>query len=363
MDDGDHVPEVNFIDIAQRSSTVTSDAAPSRLLEQTLRFQDPKNKAQADGCVLFKAVLDNDFEAFVQIAELYKFLPKPIDLPTDTLVWVLQHDRSTMLDELIRRTGRGIELPEEDQSEEEATDEAKPRKLTSKTYFGLNVHGKKRKDLVAKSDPDAPPSSRDDWELPLLWQAAYIGAIECVRYLATERPVSAYQYYVSTHTDDRAQYLKRINDQIPQRLGWTMDELNESVITAAVIGNELEVLKTVIDLQPVQLQSSLMARYDSQHPSRFRTHHARTASSMLASIIYWSLPIRDARPRCSTICCRKACLQQGLIPEGTGCALPVRLRCSDSRMAAGTYSTTFARSAARTTSSSSNTSSTRYQKT
>ncbi|KAI0750408.1 hypothetical protein C8Q74DRAFT_1373995 [Fomes fomentarius] len=260
MDDGDDVPEVNFIDIAQRSSTVTSDAAPSRLLEQTHRFQDPQSKAQADGCVLFKAVLDNDFEAFVQIADLYKFLPKPIDLPTDTLVWILQHDRSTMLDELIRRTGRGIELPQEDQSEEEATDEAKSKKLPSKTYFGLNVHGKKRKDLVAKSDPNAPCSSQDNWELPLLWQVAYIGAIECVRYLATERPVSAYQYYASTHTDDRARYLKRINDQIPQRLGWTMDELNESVITAAVIGNELEVLKTVIDLQPVQLQSSLMAR-------------------------------------------------------------------------------------------------------
>ena len=62
------------------------------------------------------------------------------------------------------------------------------------------------------------------------------------------------------HSDGRAKYLRRIDGQIAQRLGWYVDELKESIITTAVIGDKVELLKAVIDLRPAQLQDSLMAR-------------------------------------------------------------------------------------------------------
>lgn len=306
-DSEEEVAEVNFIDIAQRPSTVMTDVPPSRLIQFNLRLLEPKRKDWIGGCVLFKAVLDDDFEAFVQIADLYKSLPKPLDLPVSTVAWILTHDRPTMLDELIRRSGTGIELPSESEDhheEDEVAGEAKPKKLSPKTYLGLNVHGKKRKDLVAKSDPNAPSAPWKPHELPLVWRAAHKGAIGCIQYLATERAHSAYQYYASTHSDDRAQYLKRINGQISQRIGWTLNQLNESVITPAVIGNNLDALKTVIDLQPAQLQTSIMARYGFHSSSRAaQLSYLGAGSTTCASTIFWLLPTGDARRRCSIICC------------------------------------------------------------
>ena len=257
--DEDEPQEVNFVDIAQRRSEVLIDVNPSRLLLLSHRYQDPKTKRQVDCQLLRKAVMDGDFEGFVQIADLYKSLPKPLDLPSEAIKWAIEYDRPDMLDELIRRTGGGIELPEES-SDDDAPAEGEKKKTPPKTYLGLNVHGKKRKDLVQKSDPNAPTSYKKH-EFPLLWTAAHDGAEACVCYLSSERPLSAYQYYASTHGDEKAQYLKRINEQIPERLGWNMDDLNESVITATVIGDRLRTLQVVIDLQPAQLQSALMARY------------------------------------------------------------------------------------------------------
>ncbi len=260
-EDEDEQPEIDFVDIAQRPSSVLCDVPPERLLQFHVNFQHPETKAIVGGVPLYRAVLENDFEAFVQIADLYKALPKPLDLPQDAHTWTVTNDRPDMLDELIRRTGMGIEVPEEDSqdTDEHGAEDSKRKKLPSKTYLGLNVHGRKRKDLVAKSDPNAPVTQQKH-EFPLLWTAAYAGAIGCVRYLSSDRAVSAYQYYASTHSDDRAQYLKRIVAQIPARLGWKADELNESVVTAAIIGNHLEILKAVVDLQPAQMQDSLMAK-------------------------------------------------------------------------------------------------------
>ncbi|RPD55207.1 ankyrin [Lentinus tigrinus ALCF2SS1-7] len=260
-DEEEEEPEINFVDIAQRPSSVQCDVAPERLLQLNTSFQHPKTNAVLSGLPLYKAVLENDFEAFVQIADLYKALPKPLDLPNDAKSWILAEDRPDMLDELIRRTGAGIEIPEEESQddEEQSAEDAKPKKLPPKTYLGLNVHGKKRKDLVKKSDPNAPSNERKH-EFPLLWTAAHQGAIGCIRYLSSERAVSAYQYYASTHSDDHAQYLKRIIPQIPARIGWKQDELNESVVTAAIIGDHLDVLKAVVDLEPAQMQDSLMAK-------------------------------------------------------------------------------------------------------
>ncbi|PIL29519.1 transporter [Ganoderma sinense ZZ0214-1] len=250
--------EINFIDVAQRPSEVQVDVPPERLLTATHRYQDPTTKGHVDVWPLQGAIIQDDFEAFVQIADLYKAMPKPLNMLV-ALVWAMQYDRPNMLDEVIRRTGAGIEVPEDSQDEDEAADGAKPKARSLKGYLGLNVHGKKRKDLAQKADPNAPVTP-EKHEFPLAWTAAHDGALECVRYLESERALAAYRYYASTHSDERAKYLRRIDGQIAQRLGWRVDELNESIITSAVIGDEVELLKAVIDLRPAQLQDSLMAR-------------------------------------------------------------------------------------------------------
>ena len=251
--------EINFIDVAQRPSEVQVDVTPERLLTATHRYQDPKTKAHIDGWPLQGAIIQDDFEAFVQIADLYKSLPNPLDIPPVALNWATQYDRPTILDEVIRRIGGGIEVPEEEQDEGEAAEGSKSKARSLKAYLGLNVHGKKRKDLAQKVDPNAPQAS-EKHEFPLAWTAAHDGAVECVRYLASERALAAYRYYASTHSDERAKYLRRIDGQIAQRLGWYVNELKESIITAAVIGDKVDLLKAIIDLRPAQLQDSLMAR-------------------------------------------------------------------------------------------------------
>ncbi|KAI0350817.1 ankyrin [Trametes cingulata] len=250
--------EVNFVDIAHRPSQVETDVPPARLLTLDDGYECPKEKTLVVGPPLFKAVVDDDFEAFVQILDLYKSLPEPLEIPSSAVNWVVMYDRPTMLDELIRRTGSGIELPEA-HDEDEESNESKPKALPPKTYLGLNVHGKKRRDLVQKADPNAPGTTRR-FDTSLLWTAARAGAVGIVQYLATERPVAAYDYYASTHSDDKAQYIRSIQNQIPQRLGWSSNDLNESVVTASVIGDSVDLLEAVVALQPASMQSALMSR-------------------------------------------------------------------------------------------------------
>ncbi|KAH9895597.1 ankyrin [Cubamyces lactineus] len=259
MDDDDERKPFSFIDIARRPSQVQTDTPPSKMLNFVDGFVCPKTKKEVAGPPLFKAIMDDDFESFVQIADLYKALPTSHDLPDQVFDWIIKYDRTTMLDEVIRRTGTGIDLPK--LHEEEAVDAsgATPKILPPKTYLGLNVHGKKRKDLAQKGDPNAPELS-ERLDPPLLWKAAHDGAVSIIEYLATERPISAYDYYVSTHSNERAQALRRNRSQIPQRLGWAPDELNETVITGAVMGDRIDVLEMLLTIRPAEMQNALMAR-------------------------------------------------------------------------------------------------------
>ncbi|KAI0325229.1 ankyrin [Cubamyces sp. BRFM 1775] len=257
MDEEERKP-ISFIDIAQRPSQVQTDTHPSKLLDLADAFQCPKTGKEVSGPPLFKAIMDDDFEAFVQIADLYKALPTPHDLPGKVFDWIMQYDRPNMLDEVIRRTGTGIDLPQLHEEEDDGSGSTS-KTLPPKTYLGLNVHGKKRKDLAQKGDPNAPLSS-GHIDPPLLWKAAHDGAIGIIEYLATERPVAAYDYYVSTHSDERAQALRRNRIRIPQRLGWAPNELNETVITGAVMGDRIEVIEILVKMRPAEMQSALMTR-------------------------------------------------------------------------------------------------------
>ncbi|KAH9930561.1 ankyrin [Amylocystis lapponica] len=251
---------MDFVDIAKRPSTVHTSATPLELLTKSTVWLDKDETKVYQVALLLKAVVDNDFEAFVQIAELYKTLPKPEPLPDYTLTWILQHDRPNMLDEFIRRTGAGFDFEAEPESDNSPTETTHSKK--SKTYLGLSVHGKKRKDLALKNDPNAPPPARG-FSPPLLWNAAKEGALEVIQYLSGVQPLAAYQYYASTHSDECARHIRRVPDLasvLPALLGWTTNPLKESPYTAAVAAAKLDALKALLAFQRPELQNALSVR-------------------------------------------------------------------------------------------------------
>lgn len=260
MDD-DSVP-INFVDIAKRPSTVKTSVSPQTLLNPgCIQWIDSTETLQR-GSVLFRAIFEDDLQAFVQIAELYSSLPEPESLPTNTLFWTLKYDRRDVLDELIRRSGVGIDVDNENAHEDEVP--GATHQKSSKIYLGLNVHGKKRKDLATKNDPNANRQAVQNRNLPLLWDAAKAGALRVIAYLKGDLPLAAYRYYASTHSDERATYLRRAPDlasMLPQWLGWSMNQLNESAITTAILGDNLVVLKELLTMQPKEMEQALIAKY------------------------------------------------------------------------------------------------------
>ncbi|PCH39851.1 ankyrin [Wolfiporia cocos MD-104 SS10] len=259
MDD-DSVP-INFVDIAKRPSTVKTSVSPQTLLNHgCIQWIDSTETLQR-GSVLFRAIFEDDLQAFVQIAELYSSLPEPEPLPTNTLFWTLKYDRRDVLDELIRRSGVGIDVDNENAHEDEVP--GATHQKSSKIYLGLNVYGKKRKDLATKNDPNANRQAVQNRNLPLLWDAAKAGALRVIAYLEGDLPLAAYRYYASTHSDERATYLRRAPDLasvLPQWLGWSMNQLNESAITTAILGDNLVVLKELLTMQPKEMEQALIAK-------------------------------------------------------------------------------------------------------
>ena len=256
--------EINLVDIAKKPSQVHTKASPQYMLNiVTAPFIAKDGK---DYCVtlITRAIIDDDFEAFVQLLDLYNSLPGKFT-PGDLMSSLLAYDRPVMLDEFIRRTGQGIVLtkpkptPEATTSSQEADDGDDDD--DHRVYLGLNVHGKKRKDL-ANSDPR---NKRQQYEKPnepkpMLWTAAKVGAIGVVRYLASDQPLAAYKYYASAHGDARAKLLRRIPDLaavMPEKLGWTTSSLNETVASAAVFGGRVNSLETLCAIRGKEIEKAL----------------------------------------------------------------------------------------------------------
>lgn len=122
----------------------------------------------------------------------------------------------------------------------------------SKLYLGLNVHGKKRKDLAKRGDPNAP-TTVDGHLAPLLWRAATSHSLSIIDYLAGSQPLEAYKHYLDTATKP-AKRLAAISDlgaQLPTLLGFNLNHLGESAVLAAAASNEtsgdpLETLKRLM---------------------------------------------------------------------------------------------------------------------
>lgn len=210
-----------------------------------------------------KAIVEDDFEAFVQIAELDKYLPTSRTVRVPSLVYLIQfdilfeHDRAEMLDEYIRRTGFGVHFPAKKAVEKKEGVIEKPK---GKEYWGLNVNGKKRKDLATKGDPNAVSDNSDDiGPTPLVWSASSHRAIEILKYLNTERPLAAYRYYYSTNTSDkRARNIPAdLATILPGKLGWSANALQETPLTAAVMKDRLDSMKLLFSSHPKLMKDYL----------------------------------------------------------------------------------------------------------
>ncbi|KAI0303314.1 hypothetical protein B0F90DRAFT_1710051 [Multifurca ochricompacta] len=249
--------EINFIDIAARPSAIRTDVSPKWLLEVQCVLLKADGKSVS--CKpLQKAIIENDFEAFVRTLDLYQYAGVPIRPDDDAHSLVVALDRPEMLDELTRRSGVGIPIP----TNAGKSSNANPKKvIEERVYLGLKVGGKRRAHIVQQGQTQRKAVT---YNFDLLRHAIRLGATKVVEYLASPRPLAAYKYYAATHNDDIAQYLKSFDDNLeaalPGLLGWQVDELNESPLLCAVVTNRLDVLKQLFALKPNLMKEALHQR-------------------------------------------------------------------------------------------------------
>ncbi|KAK0492741.1 ankyrin repeat protein [Armillaria luteobubalina] len=255
--------EPTFFDVASRPSAIKSDTSQQLLLEETAEFPSSKDNITQSNAprrlsLVAWAIATDDMEAFTQLIKLYRYVKDgPIDVYAKILTEIVKCDRPEMLDMCIRRSGHGISFvfihgDEQEDFHHIVNDE-------SRIYLGLNVHGKKRKDLARGSYPDTD-SSEDDFT-PLVWRAALAGATKVVQYLGSRRPLEAYKFYSISHHDEKAIKIRRTPDLenvLYEWLGWKTNALGESPLTAAVLSNKFETIKAMFDLKPKRLAKSVI---------------------------------------------------------------------------------------------------------
>lgn len=248
-DDSSYEPErapINLEDIASRVSQVRSSTSPVTLIDATFDWcKDAEAISTRRFDVLGKAIDERDLEAFITIVNALEEHGRDRDLVFNglRLSQIITADAVHLLDEYIRRTGRGVDLEGLDVDDDAAEPDVDAQQ-TSKIYLGLNVHGKKRKDLARRSDPDAPGYESSD-NVPLLWQAARAGAVEVIAWLQSPAATAAYRFYSFAKTTDRALLLRRINldSKMPELLGFTKSALNETPLFAAILGCQQQQVK------------------------------------------------------------------------------------------------------------------------
>ncbi|TFK59821.1 ankyrin, partial [Pluteus cervinus] len=250
MDTDEPDLRINFIDVAKRSSAVQCDVPPKQLLVGKYNFTSKENGP------LSKAIYDDDFEAFINVGALYTVLPTAIEFEDVHLEGILYNDRPEMLDQIIRWSGLGLDDTAVPEPEEKPADAVTEKR---KLYLGLNVHGKKRVDLVKQKDPHSGGDALKAIH-PLVWRAARCGAKKIIEYLASDRPLTAYKFYASTHRNDIAQRLKytqNLEKVLPEWLGWTISPLGESPLTSAIMGRNMDIIKFLFGKMPKLMGSTL----------------------------------------------------------------------------------------------------------
>lgn len=256
-DDSDDKEEPEFIDLDRQDTQARFDVGPEKLLKTRIaRLPETEDGLVSHVNPLEGAIYDGDFEAFIQIAEINAKLPKPIaltDLASEDTI--LQTDRAKLLDEYIRRTGQGIEVPQKNETTGDV-----PQRPKGKEYWGLNVHGKKRRDLASKGDPNFRYKTAS--KIPLVWSAAKHGALGVLEYLNSDRPLAAYQYYFSANAKESKEAdLSVLESSISELLGWCSNPSNETPLNAAVQLGKLDTFKKLLELNPTLLKPYLHKRY------------------------------------------------------------------------------------------------------
>lgn len=253
---------INFVDVAKRPTTAHSKARPLDILAVPGLHLSADSSTYNTHKLVVEAIALDDFEAFTRILDLYRFVQEgdsAKEYAWDVLPALLnQYDRPAMLNEYIMRTGLGISIKSHI---EDTTDNTKQ---DSNVYLGLNVHGKKRKDLATKGDPNARVHGPTTEPIPPLWQAVRTGQLDTIKYLASTQPAEAYRLYAFSHSDERAKLLKKITDlaaSVPSMLGWTVNAFHESALTAAVISNRRDAIETLSMLRPNEIAGLAQLQY------------------------------------------------------------------------------------------------------
>ncbi|TFY63651.1 hypothetical protein EVG20_g6224 [Dentipellis fragilis] len=252
MEDG----EFDLMDIAERSSAVHCKASPRRMLTNTHGIWITKDGKSKDTPLMERAVTEDDFEAFVKICDLYKAADEDLWPNSDVYNLIVKWDRPDMLNELIRRTGCTINVPVVAKDGDEVDGKPISKK---RVYLGLNIQGKKRKDLATRRT-----NNREPRYTPLLHEAVLANSSKIVDYLTTERPLQAFRYYGSTHTNPRGKFLRETKDLesvLPVWLGWEINSLNESPLTAAInIGQDrFGIIKQLFEKKPQMMLDAMNA--------------------------------------------------------------------------------------------------------
>lgn len=250
--------------LASRDSAVQCDVSPKLFFEQRVpsRIDREAKKIIGSGTMAHQVSLDGDLEAFVNICDMLQQLPEPQEPDKSCLTGAILGDSPELLDEVIRRSGLGLDLSQlvvSDSSMQLAPN-------NSKLYLGLTVHGKKRKDLARYIEGGHSHSYDNDRDrIPLLWTAIQNDSKKVIDYLAGSGPLAAYQYYAKTKSTERAEAFRQLQDfdkQLPKLLGIVGNRRGENALIAAILSgrqeNKLAMAKKILSLFPAQkyLQST-----------------------------------------------------------------------------------------------------------
>ncbi|KAG8950958.1 hypothetical protein FRC04_007022 [Tulasnella sp. 424] len=255
-----------YSDLAKRFHTVRVKVKPNQLLSYGAKCAVegvsglPAYWGSADPINI--AVRENDVEAFNQIADMMVNLKEPMSVPESVRTYILAMDSAELLDAYIRRTGDGLSLPKP-KAKESMDDKAQAQQQDDddeeyKIYLGLNVQGKKRRDLARKEDPNAPWQADAETKVPIGWRAASAQAIDILEYLNSPKAIEAYKYYAEnnqTKLSKRLAEALRNPDDFAKLAGFKASGLAETPVLATVWNPTypdriLPTLKKLMEMQP-----------------------------------------------------------------------------------------------------------------
>ncbi|CAG7847199.1 SubName: Full=Uncharacterized protein {ECO:0000313/EMBL:CCA66774.1} [Serendipita indica DSM 11827] len=254
-----------LIDLAQRLSVVKTSVAPETFFGTEAFYPSVYGEILRHGGPLQHSIYSGDVDTLDKVLELGRLCDPVQTISVGHVPAALAFDNPKMLDALIRRFGIGIAVEDDDNDNDDGHgDEADSGKKVkvSKTYLGLNVNGKKRKDLAQQADPDAP-GIVEHMGLPIVWQAAQDNCLGILEWLSTSAPLDAYKHYMATSKDDHARAMRKIRDfdhVFPSLIGATITANGENVVFAHLMGGgNLDTLKKLFALFPT-LKASFVAR-------------------------------------------------------------------------------------------------------